>query len=761
MNWVFIIGISLPPILVLFHALYRTLPDYNEIKFISGVYDDISITRSAKGIPEISAENLEDFFFAFGYIHAQDRLWQMDLLRRTSQGTLSEILGEPALEKDIFARNLRFYNKSEELFSLSSKAQLYLKRYSEGINSYADTNYLPIEYFFTWSKFKRWSPLDTLTIWRYMSFIICVNWQQDVMRSELYEIFGDQGFMVMDEGKVFDEYFTVQGNELPKDIYKVHKMFWRNDMSTGGKSEDIGFVESSNAWVISGDFTASGKPLLANDPHLTNTVPSLLYLVKAQWGNGKVLGGSIPGLPGFLFGSNHKVSWGVTSLLSDTVDLYSHTISGTKYLYNGKWEELGSFKEDIYIKNSDTKRLTFYTTNSGPILYGKEGNISLRWAANEILDTSLDGFIGLFEVENVRSLRVSLEKIVMPQLNVVFASKEGDIGYQAVGKHPLRDYNGLGVLKGSDPNNRWKEYIKYEELPYTINPEKGYIVTANNRPVTHMYKHFNSFGGEHFDGRAKRISVLIDSLIDSKQKITIKHIKDIMYDEFSNLAKILTPIWLNLIQDQDANSAFKKWDFKMSKNSYPAAIFSIWFQNFTSEFLKDKIRSNLSRNLPNSFVYRNYLAQGFYKENCAFCPYVSESKCISLLKNSFYYALSTAKGRSWGEIHKNVFKNIPLSYVTWFYGYFDIEYPSGGSDTTVNAKLFAWNGDFNSIFSPQGRFIFDFGNVQESLWGISTGQSGNGLSSHYRDFVFDFEEGYLEDIYSKQKTEGKLLSTKK
>lgn len=761
MKWIYVLSISLPPILILANYVFKTIPDYSETLKLKAIYGEIIITRTSKGIPNIKATCIEDAFFALGYAQAMDRLWQMDMLRRTADGTLAEVFGESVLEKDVFSRNMKFKKNAVKLSSISPKGQLYMQRYTDGINSYAQSHYLPIEYFLSWIKWRRWEIADSLSIWRYLSFVVSMDYQHDLLRSELSSVLGSSlGLLPLDELLQFDQYYSISSHELPRELYKVYKYFTKDTLPGEKADRSDYYNQNSNAWVVSGDFTASGKPILSNDPHFIKYVPCLLYLASVDWGTNHINGGIIPGIPVFIAGDNGVIAWGGTGLGSDNIDLYTHEIANSKYLYDNNWLDLETFKEDIKIKKEPTRTYTFQSTNSGPVLYNKTTPISIRWAADEVLDTSFDGYLDLLSATTVRAIRLSLAKVVIPNLNMLYGNIEGDIGYQAIGVQPLRTFLAAGIFKGNDPELRWTEFIKFEEMPYCINPPKGYIVATNSRPITQMYKHYASFGGEFSEGRGSRIDFLIQDLIKTRKKLSVSDMVEIQLDEYSRTAATLVPIILKSFPNKKTDKIFSGWDFRLHKNSKEAGLFMIWYKKFIKSLLEDELGADLNSKLCNSKTYRNFIVKSISDNtNLSYCDDVNTNKvesCQDIVAKSMEFALSVYSDQTWGEMHESRHQHLPFGFNVYLAGLFDLKIPIGGSDTTVNSHSFYWDEAFTSSFGVAGRFVFDLGSPEDSRWGISTGQSGNVFSPHYSDQHELFHTGNLLPIKTSPKWESRL-----
>jgi penicillin amidase len=721
MNWFFILAIAVPPtLMVLLHVL-RTLPEYSDSSLKHGTFDKVTLTRSSQGVPQITCESLDDLFFALGYVHAQDRLWQMDILRRRAEGSLSAFLGPEHISSDIFSRNMRFKHQAESLSHLSPKGQYLLKRYAQGINSYAEHSYLPVEYFLTWNKWRRWTMGDSLTIWRFLSFFIGNNLQNDLLRSEIVKVFGSSlNIMPSENEKLFETYFSIESHELPGKLYKEN--FFNYPAEDGVAFDEFQdvfkpFPMTSNLFVVSGEFTRSGLPVLANDFSFLNEIPAVIYLVQGKWLQEKVSGGTIPGFPVFLFANNNKISWGVSAVHSRSLDLYTNITEN----HNTK-----QITEEISVRNGKSVKIYFNCGSFGCSLHSNP-SVFIRWAADETDDKTFDGYLDLLTSYSVRSIRKSLEKIIIPQFNFLFATAEGDIGYQVTGAHPLREQVHLGVVDFGKTQHLWKDFIEFEELPHVVNPNKGYIINSNNFPTTSIYKHFQTFGKEFSSSRAARIDDLLQNLIKKRIKVTAEDLLNVLNDEFSALAFKILPELIALTGNEQVKKEFEGWDFEYSSGSRQAALFHSWFS---------RILNIISQKLPKlseNPVFRSMVAKTIEKKDFQNLCRVLEVDCTpSLLKKCFHEASEDVRQRTWGELHMVHFSHFPFRHsFQWLFGF---EVPSSGSDSTVSFQSSTSNGES----SVQARFISDQGNHSQSLWGIRIGQSGNPFSPHYKDQLFSF-----------------------
>lgn len=723
MNWFFILTLSLPPTLIVIHHILRTLPESSP-SIIQGVFDKVTVTRSPEGIPKIECESLDDFFFTLGYAHAQDRLWQMDILRRRAEGSLSEFLGAEYLESDLFAVNMRFKYKAQTLSGLSAKGQYYLKRYAQGINAYAEHSYLPVDYFLTWNKWRRWTMGDSLTIWRYFSFVNANRASDEILRSQLLNMFGSSfDILPVDEGQVFLNYFTIDSHELPGELYRDNFLNFDKEEGYSGVFNDFGLNDSgfsSSVFAISGEFTKSGKPILSSEFYSGHH--RLIHLVQANWLQEKISGGLIPGVPFFLFGSNSRISWSLSPLRSKTIQISTNLTNATP---------ITQITEEVKIRKSKPTKVEFSCSEIGCSLI-KSPNLFIKWASDQILDQSFDGFIDLMTGFSVRSVRRALEKVNIGSFGFTLATIEGDIAFQVIGAHPQQDKMLNGIVDiGKNPI--YSNLIKFEDLPYTVNPTKGFIISSDNFPTTSIYKYFQSFGMDFTGQKSKRIDENINNLIKKRTKITINDLAKVYDDKFSLMANKILKTLIDITGSNDIKKEFEGWDFEFSSDSRQAGLFLVWFSKIVEVF-GDKL-PKLTRSLGFRSLVAKHIEAKDYLNICA----ILQAECSSsMFRNTFFDSLDLVSGKNWKEVLdlKHSHEGFEKSSFKWFWEY-DLPVKTAEINPHFNSSKTNWE-DLKTL---QSRFILDLGKEEASIWGLTTGQSGNLFSDHYKDFSKLFTVG--------------------
>jgi penicillin amidase len=613
---------------------------------VPGLENQVEIYRDSFGVPHIFGESHHDLFFAQGYVHAQDRFWQMDFWRHQGAGRLSELLGKPMLDTDMFLRTLGWERISkQELQLLGSEEKLILESYSEGVNAYLQERSgteLSLEYAFLpilnrGYQPKPWTPLNSLTWAKAMAWDLRANLGTELDQAKLlkditpeqleylYPAYPqDYPLIVTDYSSSSRETDQNHGSakrinsndSLPiTDIWPLLQSASSRaealDEITGGGFDGIG----SNSWAISGELTDTGMPYLANDPHLGSQMPSIWYEVglhcqeKTETCQLDMVGFSFAGVPGIIIGHNDRIAWGLTNVGPDVMDLYIEKLNPknpTQYEFEGTWVDMEIVTETIQIAGNDPVDHTVYLTRHGPIIgsvYGLEDfaenttldvpenyALALKWTA---LEPSCV-FCAMWKINRAQDwgeFRDAAQGFIVPSQNLLYADVNGNIGYQMPGNIPLRaaDHDGMLPVPGWTGEYEWQGYIPFEELPYTFNPAEGYIITANNAVVGPDYPYLISNEWDH-GFRAQRLLDLIEAAPDP---ITMDYIKEMQGDNLDKLAESIVPALTKIeFTDPDLIKAQKmlgEWDYQADMDSTPAALFMVFWQNLINNAVQDDL----------------------------------------------------------------------------------------------------------------------------------------------------------------------------
>jgi penicillin amidase len=763
-----------------------------EIK-LAGLDGLVDIYRDNMGIPQIYAASLHDLFMSQGYVHAQDRFWQMDFWRHIGSGRISEMFGETQVETDTFLRTLGWRQVAEQEFaSYDSQSIAILNAYAEGVNAYLADHQgtaISLEYgilkiLTPGYKPEPWTPVNTLTWAKAMAWDLRGNMDEEIQRAVLLKTLtpdqvtqlfppypADHPVIVPEMGQPASAP-SYTGSLPDLDWAILQTRFSALDALLGPSGAGIG----SNSWAVSGSLTTTGMPLLANDPHLAIQMPSIWYQIGlhcrpvSKACPYEVAGFSFAGFPGVVIGHNQAITWGFTNTGPDVMDLYIEKINPdnpNQYEFDGQWVDMILRTETIAVGGGKPVILTVRSTRHGPIISDaymdlskfntKAGvplpqnyAISLRWTALEP-STIFQAFWGFNTASNWDEFRQAAGKFNVPAQNLLYADVQGNIGYQTPGNIPIRK-NGDGRLPvpGWTDEYEWTGYIPFEQLPSVLNPFKGYIVSANNAVVGTGYPYLITTDWD-YGFRADRIATMIET---APAPIDMAFIQKMQGDGYDANAATLVPLLDKLtFQAGTPNQAvaldlLKNWDYQARMDSTPGAVFEIFWKNLLADTFNDDLPKDYwpeggSRwdevvrnlvNLPNDPFWDDKMTTDKV-ETCddilarAFTEAVAE---IEKLQGS-----DSAKW-NWGDLHTATFANQTLGES----GIAPIEalfnrgpFPTGGSDAIVNAT--GWNPTLGYAVDwlPSMRMIVDLGNLDNSVTVHTTGESGHAYNPHYIDMA--------------------------
>ncbi|MBA0053375.1 penicillin acylase family protein [Streptomyces sp. AJS327] len=629
---------------------------------VGGLNDPVTVKRDGNGIPRVYADNADDLFLGQGYVQAQDRFWEMDVRRHMTSGRLSEMFGESTVKTDAFLRTLGWREVAEKEYEmLSPTTKKYLRAYARGVNAYledhkgssASVEYAALEFENDYSP-RKWSPVDSIAWLKAMAWDLRGNMSDEIDRAlmssrlekneieELYPPYPtDRKKPIVEEGSLdpatgrfgapprgavtpgtppgqFDEAARDASTQLSQISKKLDDM----PDALGPNGTGIG----SNSWVVSGQHTTTGKPLLANDPHLAPQLPSVWYQMGLHCTTVSkacpfdVSGYSFSGMPGVVIGHNQDISWGMTNLGADVTDLYLEKVRDGKYLYDDEWVNYRTRSEKIKVAGGDDRKITVRSTRNGPIVSDRDDElrkvgdkspvglsapdrgdgfaVSLRWTALEPSRT-MDAVFDLNQASDFREFRKAARGFAVPSQNLIYADTKGNIGYQAPGQIPIRGKgDGRYPAPGWDPEYAWQnKTIPQGALPWEYNPKRGYIVTANQSVVDKKKYRYHLTDDWSYGARSQRINDLIESKIEDGGKISMEDMRSMQMDNSSEIAKLLVPYLLKIdIDDEyvrEAQKLLEGWDYTQDADSAPAAYFNAVWRNLLKLAFGNKLPKEL------------------------------------------------------------------------------------------------------------------------------------------------------------------------
>ena len=771
-------------------SLYSCKSSNNNSKIdkiqVKGIVDKVEVLRDKWGINHIYANNQNDLFFSQGYLAAKDRLFQFEIWRRQATGTVAEILGEQELKRDIGTRLFKYRGDLEtELNHYHPEGSEIINSYVRGVNAYIDEinkapEKLPLPFKILDIKPKLWTP--EVVISRHQGLLGNIGSELQIGRAvailgeekvkKLLWFHPKEPILKLDSKinkellfeDILEPYFSFRRPvEFKENIIK--KEFAKNQIANKiiDNVEDSLAIGSNN-WVVSGAKTFDGNTYMANDPHRTIAVPSLRYmthLISPKW---NVIGGGEPEIPGISIGHNDYGSWGLTVFRTDGEDLYQYELNPNnhqEYMFNGEWTKIKTIKEIINIKGQKPKEIELNYTHHGPITYiNKEKNIAyaVKCAWLEPGGSPYLASLRMDQAKTWEEFREACNYSNIPGENMIWADKEGNIGWQAVGIAPIRNgFSGLVPIPG-DGSHEWDGYLPIVEKPSEYNPERGFIATANQNVTPKEYKNWNAIGYSWSDPyRGDRVN----EFLNKDNELNIEKMKILQVDVTSLPAKILVT-FLNKIPLKESEDEIKRklfnWDYKLSPNSIAASIYVSWENEIKKQAVQEFVPDD---------------AKNFIKS-------IQLKKIIDWIENPTkeFFGSNPIKGRD--DFIKKTFKqsitnlkeNLGNNIEDWRYGqekfkHIKIVHPIGGivNNETANKLNLqtlprggnaytpgSTGGNNNQSSGASFRIIVNTGNWDESIASNTPGQSGDPDSPFYRNLYEDWaKDKYFPLYYSKEK----------
>jgi penicillin amidase len=740
---------------------------------IKGLKERVTIARDERGIPYIEAKNDEDLYFAQGYATAADRLWQMDLYRRTARGELAEVLGAGpnniALDQDKLHRTYGFAQAAEaEAAQAAPKTLAVLEAYARGVNAYAaslDPKSLPAEFQILQYSFRPWTPADSFIVGKLFFEALSDTWRLDVMRQALSSLPAEKRNALLPETSPLDVLVVGKDTQVRPTSAKIQRFdplsptalaaLAENQSVAAAALDRIGFyadaLAASNNWVISGNRTVTGKPLLANDPHLRPTAPSIWHMVHLTAPGVRVAGITSPGVPGVIIGHNDRIAWGFTNVGPDVQDLYLEKFDPAnpkRYQTPQGWQDAVVRPEQIKVRKGftaefDTVVHEVTVTRHGPIVFEADGKrYALRWTALDPSKNRFDLSYSLNRAQNWKEFNAALESFSAPTQNIVYADVDGHIGYHAAGVVPIRKSgDGSVPYDGTTDAGEWTSYIPAAKLPQLYDPPSGIIVTANQRIVGTDYPYFltHSWAQPY---RARRIF----DLLNEKPKHSTEDFRRILGDVYSIAGVLFTQEAVKLLKPKLTESdeklratldAFEKWDGRVNAESMVAPIASQMRQAFRSKIVAGALGPQLVRNFQwSNFdttldrIIKDQPAEWLPKEFPSYADLMRAAYDEAIANLTRNLGADQSKW-TWGEMVKARFPH-PLGQAPLIGGQFTVPpFPQNGTGGLLGATV-------NVGSSVSMRLIADLSNWDKTQHGIALGQSGSPKSPHWSDQLADW-----------------------
>lgn len=763
-------------LLISYYLLKQSLPDYTGTESVSSIKNEVQIFRDNYGIPYIYAENDDDLYYALGYAHAQERLFQMDLTRRAGQGKLSEILGTKTISFDKLFRTLGLNELVEKTFKqYDETTKSMLISYSNGVNEFIKnkSSKYTIEFDVLGYEPELWKPEHSLLITKLMAWELNISWWSDIAFTHLIQKLGAE--KVKDIIPSFEENAPTVIPEKLKELALIPLDFIKIDREFRKFSGAVGTHIGSNNWVVSGDRSNSGKPIIANDPHLSFAVPGKWYVAVLRSPNTAVDGYTLAGVPGVVIGKNKNISWVLTNVMADDADFYVEKLDSTKenYFYNNTWQPLDIITDTINVKDTSDVIYTIRRNHRGPIVsdihsYKKlfpneeqnKADITMRWTALDV-NFELAAFHNINHAKNWEEFNNGVKDFIAPGQNFVYADDKGNIGYRAGVKLPIRKNNSPSfIFDGTDVNSDWTGFVPFEENPNLYNPSQGYIASANNKTIKNYPYHISNVWEP--PSRIKRIT----ELLDGKEIHSKEDFKKYQMDFNSHYAKKIVPYIISAFKDYNVTDKNLKtsldilntWDFTFEANNQVPTVYSVFYQFLLKNIFKDEMGEQLFKeyifvaNVPYRTVpvlLKENKSNWFDDVNTKIKESRDDIIRKSLREGIDYLEIELNEDITywqWGKLHKVLFKHFFHGQNAMLDKLLDVgPFEIGGDGTTVFNTEYSFQKSYDNKLGPSMRFIYDFAEPEKFEMILPNGQSGHFMSEHYKDMTEMWLSGkYIE-----------------
>ncbi|WP_276166975.1 penicillin acylase family protein [Zobellia alginiliquefaciens] len=737
---------------------FHLKPDYDGETKLQGLSEEVQVYYDTYGIPHIYAENDQDAFKALGYVHAQDRLWQMELLRRIGSGRLAEVFGKDLLETDKFFLALGVDDYSSETIakvnSNDESVQLSLA-YLDGINQFIEEGPTPVEFYLTGTEKKPFVLKDVYNTLGYMAFSFAMAHKTDPLLSRVKD---KLGFEYLKDLEIDSDTTTLWIKNYPRNrADSIQKSI--SEVMSSLEKLSIPLFEGSNGWAIAPEKTKNGKVIFANDPHIGFSQPSVWYEAHVSTPNYEKYGYHLAGVPYPILGHNRQLAYGMTMFENDDVDFYyekTHPTDPRKYKKGNEWKDYEIISKTIKVKDSDDVHFSYKKTHRGPVLNGiadqitGERPISMWWIFTKVENELLNALYDMSYAANLNEFALALKQLHAPGLGIVYGDAEDNVAYWAAAKlyHIPDSVHTKFVNEEGKGLPVEKRYLDFGKNPHTINPSWHYVYSANNQP--------ESIDGMLYPGyylpenRARRIFQLLESKSDWDKEAVGQMIND---DTSPVNVEIVTMLLSKLkIEGLGASrikilDALKQWNGDYPKTSIEATVYHKWLYSILQHTFEDELGDTLFDEIMNTHLIKRTIAPIVANENSIWWDDISTSGIVEsqadIINVSFRETLQDLEktlGKDsaswvWGRVH-TIEHGHPIGQIDALRSFFNVgPFGARGTREVINNAYFPYTEDgFYKVSSgPSTRRVIDFSDVENGMSILPTGQSGNPFSEHYKD----------------------------
>lgn len=772
--------------LAIYWTFYRPLPDYNANIELEGLNEPVQIYWSSYGVPHIYASNKHDLYMAVGYVHAQDRRWQMTISQLAAQGRFAEFFGKDLLPIDRFQRTIGFWRIAKKMEAqLSDSTKAMLRAYADGVNAYVANHNKALSIQFALADMKpiRWTPAHSLAVARLMAWELNIAWKTELTYSMILEKVGLSGFRELFPGApqpprlpLSADTASLSSIALPLlDTYHSYQALMGNN----------GYATGSNAWAVSGDRTMNGRPLLAGDPHLGLTIPGTWYEVHLNLNGENLAGATMPGAPFIVLGQNDALAWSLTNAMLDDTDFYHESVhpqDSSRYLLDSLageaiYEDFKIQREVVKIKNADDVTFRRRLTKHGPVIsdvYPAQSMvnhkiITMRWTGQE-LTRELQALEAMGWAGSLQEFQQAAQMFKVPAQNVIYADTAGNIGRFTLAIAPRRSGNPVTIRNGWNPQLDWQGYQTYSELPQVVNPQRGWVANANNSIGNNSSTYLSIYWQP--ESRYQRIR----EYLQQKSRFSTQAFQIMQLDTYSGYARTMSSFILPVLEKQSdpllstAVNYLQNWGYEYSRSQTAASIMDVFLMHLSRNLFQDEM---------GSAIYKNYITysgkpartlinavrngSSFFddintpiRENREEIIVKSMSQALRFLQST--YGTEASEWR-WGNIHTITLEppffgraaqtrgSSPLLKLITENVLSEDTHPAPGHAMSINNGEYLWTDPYKMVLGPSIRRIVDLSQPRQSLSIMPGGQSENPFSDFYNDQTRHWLNGQYKFFY--------------
>ncbi|TYP94902.1 penicillin amidase [Fodinibius salinus] len=782
---ILVLGIA---ILGIYWTFYRPLPDYNATTTQPQLQQKVNIHWDSRGVPHIYAESKHDLYYSLGYVHAQDRLWQMTLSQMAIEGRFAEFLGKKMVPYDKLQRTIGFWRTAKKIEkTLSDSTRRQLQAYTDGVNSYIQKNpkSLPIQFSLTGMEPIQWTITHSIALTRLMAWDLNLAWKSELTYAYLSEQLSRNKFsdLLPDTNFVAGHSVPSHSDRWAQSLMPIIQKDEQLNKMLGKQGSHLG----SNAWAVSGQKSADSAPLLAGDPHLGINIPGKWYEAHLNLNGRNLSGATLAGAPIVVLGQNEQLGWSLTNVMLDDTDFYQEAVdpqNKNRYAVdsldgNAIYEKFEYQQEVLKIKNADDTVFTRKVTNHGPVIsdifteqnYIDNRVITMRWTGHEV-SHEIEALLGMNWATSFSEFRQEASKFKAPAQNVVYADTAGNIARLTLGKVPKRSGNPILLRDGWDSSQNWQETVPFDELPSTVNPDRGWVANANNPVGGQNYEHYLSIYWEP-DARYERIKQYLKRDIPFSPTT----FQEMQNDSYSLYARDLTKLILPVLKKSKADSFdtvisyLENWDYSYDPSETAASIMDVFMLKLSKNIFEDDLGPAVYNNfvqfsaLPERTLMRALRNQNSFIENKQTENKIEDHADLIIQSMQETTTFLTQRLGSepfewrWGQLHTISLKPPLLGRAAEKEDASETlqlvvnnllskgPYPTEGHGLSINNGEYNWNDPYQMILGPSIRRVVDFSDLSRTRSIMPTGQSGNPLSQFYGDQTESWLNGQYKFVY--------------